>query len=61
MEMGIWAAVAVAFAVLVKVLWDIYQNNQTEALERVEPALVAGVAIIDGIPVVPRSQRRHLP
>ena len=48
MEMGIWAAVAVAFAVLVKVLWDIYQSNQAEALERVEPALVAGVAIIDG-------------
>lgn len=61
MEMGIWAAVAVAFAVLVKVLWDIYQNNQAEASERVEPALVEGVDIIDGIPVVPRSQRRHLP
>ena len=39
MEMGIWAAVAVAFAVLAKVLWDIYQSQQSSDLERVEPEL----------------------
>ena len=56
MEMGIWAAVAVAFAVLAKVLWDIYQSQQSSDLERVEPEL-SETSMTNGIPVVPRAQR----
>ena len=59
MEMGIWAAVAVAFAVLAKVLWDIYQSQQSSDLERVEPEL-SETSMTDGIPVVPRAQRHGL-
>ena len=59
MEMGIWAAVAVAFAVLAKVLWDIYQSQQSSDLERVEPEL-SETSMTDGIPEVPHAQRHVL-
>ncbi len=62
MEMGIWAAVTVALAVLIKVVWDLYQSKQNDALSRVEPEFVQGdiTASVNGMPVVPRSQRRGL-
>lgn len=62
MEMGIWAAVTVAFFVLIKVIWDLYQSNQNETLARVEPEFMQGdtSANLNGIPVVPRSQRHGL-
>lgn len=61
METGIWAAVAVALVVLAKTLWDVYQSKQADTQDRIDPALADECAIVDGVPVVPRAERRHLP
>lgn len=61
METGIWAAVAVALVVLAKTLWDVYQSKQAGTQDRIDPALADECAIVDGVPVVPRAERRHLP
>lgn len=61
METGIWVAVAVALVVLAKTLWDVYQSRSKSAEQRVEPALAEDCTIIDGMPVVARADRRHLP
>jgi cell division protein ZipA len=55
MEIGIWAAVAVALVVLARQIW-VMSQRQVDAEGRVEPA-VAGESNVDGVPVVPRSQR----
>jgi cell division protein ZipA len=39
----------------------VYQSKQNEAQERLEPALADECTVIDGMPVVARADRRHLP
>ncbi len=56
MEIGIWAAVAVALVVLARQLWVMSQSRSVDAEGRVEPE-IAHESGVEGIPVVPRSQR----
>lgn len=56
MEIGIWAAVAVALVVLARQLWVMSRNGQTDAEGRFEPAMTEESSV-GGVPVVPRSQR----
>ncbi|PTQ89575.1 cell division protein ZipA [Agitococcus lubricus] len=57
METMIWGAVAVALIVLAKVLRDMYQAKQQDSSE----LAADDYASVNGMPVVPRAQRRHLP
>jgi hypothetical protein len=47
--------------VLAKTIWDLSARKQKVA--RIEPVLAddAECALVDGMPVVPRAERHHLP
>lgn len=62
MEVGVWVALAIALMVLAKTIWDLSARKQN-SVARIEPVLVNDVecALVDGIPVVPRAERHHLP
>ena len=62
MEVGVWIALAIALMVLAKTMWDLSARKQN-SVARIEPVLAddAECALVDGMPVVPRAERHHLP
>ena len=62
MEVGVWIALAIALVVLAKTMWDLSARKQSP-VARIEPVLAddAECALVDGMPVVPRAERYHLP
>lgn len=62
MEVGVWIALAIALMVLAKTMWDLSARKQN-SVARIEPVLAddAECALVDGMPVVPRTERHHLP
>ena len=62
MEVGVWIALAIALMVLAKTMWDLSARKQN-SVARIEPVLAddAECALVDGMPVVPRAERYHLP